>query len=283
MAYPTIAAAVAAAPAGGIIYIRGGTYQELATFANNRQSSFWLNKATTLEAYPGETPTLTYGTVPTYDTVDTGPIVYVSSPGVILRGLTIVGTLAEGDSPGGGDLDCNVLVQTGGNVTLDHCTLTGFGHCGAKGNDIVATDCIVEDGGFTFRDHAFYIYVAGTVQISRTTMQGCAGYGVHLYGTPAGVLVEDCTIEGNGNGGILCGGNGGHTIRGNTITGNSGYGGLVLWKSDSVGNTITNNTITGNTDCVADVVLDDAIQPQTESGNTVGTFWTNTDYSAWPQ
>jgi len=251
-------------------------------FATSRQCCFWLDKAITLEAYPGETPTLTYGTVPTYDTVDTGPIVMVTAANVILRRLTIVGTLAVGDSPGGGDLDCNVLVQSSGSVTLDRCTLSGFGHCGAKGNDIVATDCTVENGGFTFRDHAFYLPAPGTVAIRRTTMQGCAGYGVHLYGTPAGALVEDCTIQNNGNGGILCGGNGGHTIRRNTITGNSGYGGLVLWKSDSVNNVITDNVITGNTGATADVVLDDAIQPQTESGNTVGTYWTNTDYAAWP-
>lgn len=268
-----------------MVYIRNGAYQELATFAANRQCCFHLNKAITLEAYPGETPTLTYGTVPTYDTVDTGPIVYVSSAGAILRGLAIIGTLTEGDSPGGGDLDCNVLVQSGGGVTLDNCTLTGFGHCGVKGNDIVATDCIVEDGGFTFRDHGFYIYDTGTVRISRTTMQGITGYGVHLYGTPAGVVVEDCIITENGTGGILCGGNGGHTIRRNQIINNTGtddiYGGFVLWKQQSVGNVITDNVITGNGG-EADVVLDDAIQPQTQSGNTVGTFWTNTDNSAWP-
>lgn len=280
-AYPTIAAAVAAANPGTLIYVRGGTYQELATVAPSRQSCFWLDKAITLEAYPGEAPTLTYGTVPTYDTVDTGAIVYVSAANVILRGLLIIGTHAEGDSPGGGDLDCNVLIQNGASVILDRCTLTGFGHCGAKGNDIVATDCTVGDGGFTFRDHAFYCASPGTVRISRVTMSNCAGYGLHLYGTPDGVVIEDCIITDNDNGGILCGGNGGHTIRRNTITGNAGYGGFVLWKQQSVGNLITDNVITGNGG-EADVVLDDAVAPQTISGNTVGTFWTNTDDAAWP-
>lgn len=254
------------------------------TFQANRQCSLWINKRITLAAYGGETPILTYDGIPLYDSVDYGPIVYAAAKGAVLRGLTIIGTHAAGDSPGGGDLDCNVLVQNGQGITLDHCTLREAGHCGAKTliGDLIATDCLVENSGFTARDHAFYISSTGTVRISHTTMQGCAGYGVHLYGTPVGVLVEDCIISGNGNGGILCGGNGGHTIRRNQITNNAGYGGLVLWKQPSVGNVFTDNVITGNTGAMADVVLDDAVAPQTESGNTVGTYWTNTDFAAWP-
>lgn len=273
-----------------MVYVRGGTYQELVTFATSRQCCFNLNKAVTLEAYPGETPTLTYGTVPTYDTVDTGPIVYASASGVVLRGLTIVGTHAAGDSPGGGDLDCNVLITTGAGVTLDHCTLQAWGHCGAKPTsaDLTITNCTFQDGGFTFRDHGIYISTSGAVAVQHSTFRRIAGYGAHLYGTPSGVLIENCTITDNGTvmetnagGGILLGGDGGHHIARNQITNNHGYGGLVIWKSGSVGNTITDNTITGNIG-EADVVLDDAVAPQTESGNTVGTYWTNSNFAAWP-
>lgn len=291
IAYPTIAAAIDAASVGQTIYVRGGTYQEIATFQTNRQCCYWINKVVTLEAYNGETPILTYGTIPLYDGVDYGPIVYAAANSAVLRGLTIVGTHAAGDSPGGGDLDCNVLVQNGQGVTLENCTLTGFGHCGAKTliGDLTITNSTIEDGGFTGRDHCIYISNTGAVTIQGSTLQRAAGYGIHLYGLPQGVIISSCTITDNGRvlaleigGGVLAGGNGGHQISGNSITANHGYGGLVLWKNPSINNVIVNNTITGNIGD-GDVVLDQAIQPQTESGNTVGTFWTNTDYAAWPQ
>lgn len=285
-----MAAARAAASVGQTIYVRGGTYQELATFQTNRQCCFWLNKAVRDKAYNGETVIYTYGTIPTYDTVDYGPIVYAAANGAVLEGITIIGTHAAGDSPGGGDLDCNVLVQNGQGVTLDHCTLTGWGHCGAKTliGDLAITDCAVQDGGFTSRDHGIYISNTGVVVVSRTAFQRIAGYGVHLYGTPSGVTIDTCIITDNGTamvldggGGILMNGNGGHTITNCQITANHGYGGLVFYQAASINNTITGNTITGNFG-EADVVLDHAVQPQTESNNIVGTYWTNTDYAAWP-
>jgi len=290
IAFRYIADAIRFCSAGSTIHLRGGTYQELATFQANRQCSFWLNKALTLAAYQNETPIWTYSAIPLYDGADYGPIVYAAAAGAVLRGVTIIGTHAAGDSPGGGDLDCNVLIQNGQGVTLDGCTLSGFGHCGAKTlvGDLMISNCTIEDGGFTGRDHCIYISNTGTVVIQESTLQRAAGYGAHLYGTPQGVIIEDCNIadngqvmESNAGGGILLGGNGGHIIGRNQITNNAGYGGFVLWKSASVGNTITDNVITGNTGN-ADVVLDDAVAPQTESGNTVGTFWTNTDYAAWP-
>lgn len=243
-----------------------------------------------MAAWNNEVPILTYSTTPLYDGVDYGPIVYAAAGGAILRGITIIGTHAAGDSPGGGDLDCNVLVQNNQGITLDHCTLTGFGHCGVKTliGDLTIGNCTIEDGGFTSRDHCIYISNTGAVVIQNTTLQRAAGYGAHLYGTPAGVVIEDCIITDNGKvlqtdagGGILMNGNGGHQIRRNSITANHGYGGLVFYQAASINNTITDNIITGNFG-EADVVLDHAIQPQSESGNTVGTFWTNTDYAAWP-
>lgn len=232
---------------------------------------------------------LTYSSVPTYDGSDYGPIVYASASGVTLRGLTIVGTRAAGDSPSGGDLDCNVLLQNGASVTIDSCTLTGFGHCGAKGNDLTIVDTTIVDGGFTGRDHGVYAYAAGAVTIRRTVFRRCAGYGVHLYGTPSGATIADCTLSQNGGtytpangGGILVGGNGAHQIARNQITNNAGYGGLVIWKQQSVNNIFTSNVITNNSAATADVVLDQAVQPQTQVANTVGTFWTNTDMEAWP-
>lgn len=281
---------MAAAQPGATIYLRGGTYQELATFQANRQCCVWLNKPIALVAYLTEVPIVTYGTVPSYDGTDYGPIVYATAANAIMRGLTIVGTHAAGDSPGGLDFDCNVLIADSGGVMLDRCIVQSWGHCGAKTalGALTITDCVVQDGGFTFRDHGAYISDAGAVTIRRTTFQRCASYGVHLYGTPQGVTVDGCTITDNGRvhqqdagGGVLMDGNGGHTVNTCAITANDGYGGLVLYQSPSVGNVITSNTITGNLGR-ADVVLDHAVQPQTESGNTVGTYWTNTDFAAWP-
>lgn len=201
-----------------------------------------------------------------------------------MRGLTIIGTRAAGDSPGGGDLDCNVLVQNNQGITLDRCTIQAFGHCGVKPliGDVTITDCIFQDGGFTGRDHGVYISNVGVVTISRSVFRQIAGYGVHIYGVPSGAIIEDCTIAQNSNGGILCGGNGKHQIRRNRITDNMGYGGLVLWKEQSVNNVITDNVIIDN-HAYADVVLDHAVAPQNVSGNIVNTLWTNTDYAAWPQ
>ena len=285
--------ALATAHAGDTIILRGGTYRTLMTFQANRQCVLWLNKAITLEAYPGETPVLTYDTIPTYDGADYGPIVYASAKGAVMEGITIVGTRAAGDSPGGGDLDCNVLVQNNQGVTLENCTIREAGHCGIKTliGDVTITGCTFEDNGLNdARDHHGYFSSSGTVIIRNSTFRRATAYGVHIYGaTPGGVVIEDCTITDNGTlggtpnagGGILLGGVGGHQLRRNTITNNRKYAGVVFWQGPSIGNVLEDNIITGNMG--VDVMLDHAIQPQIQSGNTVGTFGTNTDDAAWPQ
>lgn len=280
-----LVSALSQAQAGDVITLRGGIYANKATYWASplRQCAWYLNKAVTLQAAPGELPILTYvvGSPPIQDTSDYGPIVLCAAA-VTLRGLSIVGTHALGDSPGGQDTDVAVMVNNGASVVLDGCTVAGFGHAGVKAitGGATITNSTIAGGGFTTRDHGVYLSAGSGQTITHSVFTGCAGYGVHLYGTPSGGSVSDTLITDCAGGGILLGGNGGHTVTRNRITGNRGYGGLVLWKAQSVGNVISDNLITGNT---TDITLDQAVAPQTVTGNTYGTIWTNTDYSGWAQ
>lgn len=290
IAFRYVADAIRFCSVGQTIYLRGGTYQELATFQAGRQCGYWLNKAVRCKAYQNEVPIWTCDTIPRYDGVDYGPIVYAAANGAVLEGITIIGTRAAGDSPGGGDLDCNVLVQNNQGITLENCTIREAGHCGVKTliGDVTIDGCIFEDNGLSpTRDHHGYFSSTGAVFIRNTILRRAKAYALHFYGTSFGAVVEDCTITDNGTlgtpnagGGILLGGNGGHQIRRNTITNNRNYAGVVFWQEPSINNVLEDNVITGNSG--VDVYLDHAIQPQTQTGNTVGTFGTNTDFAAWP-
>lgn len=289
----SLIAAMAAATPGDTITLRGGTYQACTTYWASplRQACFRISKPLTLEAYPGETPILTYDPAnpPIQDTSDYGPIVLIAASAT-LRNLTIVGTRALGDCAQ--DTDVNVQVQNGTTVTLDGCTLTSFGHCGVKAltGAVKATNCVMADGGFTGRDHGIYVSqvaYAGRSIIQTCELARCAGYGVHIYGTPRDVNLIGCNVHHNGGvytpangGGVLIGGPG-CLVQECQITDNTGYGGLVLWKATSAGGAYLHNTILRNAG-TGNIVLDQSAAPNVVSANTRhATLWTNTDLSAW--
>lgn len=287
LAYKTVQGAIQASVAGDVLKVREGTYAEKATYWASplRQSAFYVNKAVTIEAWPGETPALTYipGDPPLVDTSDWGAIVNIAASAT-LRGLTIVGTRALGDLLIA-DTDIGVLVQNV-SATLENCTIVEWGHCGVKtlNGAVSLQNCTITDGGFKTIDHCFYQSqpsYAGRTIISGCELARAAGYGVHLYGTPKQVNILGCNIHHNGNGGVLIGGPS-CLVEDNQITDNTGYGGLVLWKATSAGgaylrNTILNNTGSGN------IVLDQAVGPNVIYQNTRhATIWTNTNLAAWP-
>jgi hypothetical protein len=184
-----------------------------------------------------------------------------------------------------------VQVQNGVTVTVEHCTICDFGHCGIKALTGVAvvSDTFIGDGGFNGRDHGIYISspaYAGRSIIRNTEIARCTGYGVHLYGTPKNVNLFDCHIHHNGGtytpangGGVLVGGPG-CLLDGCTIEDNTGYGGLVLWKAASAGGAYLRNSILRN--APNNITLDQAPAPNVVYHNTrEAVIWSNTNTAAW--
>lgn len=193
--YKTVAGAIAAATAGETITLRGGTHTGKYSYGATprREAAFYLNKSVTLQAFTGETPVLTFtpGDPPIQDASDFGPIVLVTVPGVVLHGLSVVGTRALGDSPGGGDTDVSVRAQNGASVWLDGCIITDFGHCGLKadtaGGTVRMTGGRISDGGFTGRDHCVYVsapFTAGASNICLGNTREAFGSGLAAPSDP---------------------------------------------------------------------------------------------------
>lgn len=282
-AYRSLTAALSYITSGGTITLRGGTHADLTSFTSGRQCCFSLTKAMTIQAYSGETPTITYpaGNPPVYDTNNFGPILYITASSIVLDGLTITGTQAAGDCAGGLDTDVNVDIAAAiSGFTLRRCTIQNFGHAGIKfgtggnGGALLIERNRFLGGGFTQRDHNIYAATGSappafaydtTIRFNEVT--GAHGYGIHCYSDPQNVKIYGNIVHHNGDdpvngGGILMAGTG-NEVYNNTICDNIGYGGIVFWKQIAAyTNIVKNNIIRDNT---TDVRLD-----ASNGTNTVG-------------
>ena len=303
--YRTVAGAMAAASPGETLVFRAGTYMERTQWnaSPRREGCFRVTKPLTFARHEAESVVLTYdpANTPIMDAADWGPILTIES-NLVMQGIRVIGTRALGDSPGGADTDVAVSINNNGTLEWTDCTVEGFGHCGVKANRangrIKLVGGRISDGGFTGRDHGIYISEPNQND-GRSIFEGIeiarnAGYGVHLYGTPRGCVLDSLNIHHNGGaytplggGGILLGGSGGHLVRNCQVVDNhaGAYGGIVLWKAQSLGNAFIGNTILRNG--VTNLTFDAAGVPNVCYGNTRHAFPASglgkpNDPLAWP-
>jgi parallel beta-helix repeat protein len=107
------------------------------------------------------------------------------------------------------------------------------------GPDNTIIDCEGVGNGFNFYSGEGQDSVLSGFTIKNSQANG---HAIHIDNSSP--TITDCTITGNGGGGIYCGPNSSPTIRNCLITANSGSG---IFPGDNSSPTITNCTITGNT------------------------------------
>lgn len=180
-AYDTVAEAVAAVAADGVITIRGasggfdGSYESAVTIT--------IDKNLTLEAYGSEEPVIHGTHVP--DESGNWQTFHVSTGDVTFDGLEIHGTRNAFDEDYG---HVGILGTTSGRVTIDNCEIHSYNHCGIKGNSkLTMTDSYIYDigtSGDIWNDHAIYWYRNGSlgdVVFDRNRFDGITGAAFHFY------------------------------------------------------------------------------------------------------
>jgi hypothetical protein len=242
-AYPTVNAAIAAAPAGGTVYVMPGTYRE-----NSAGTCYFVTKRVNVWGYTGNPAavTLTYppGNPPGSYSTGLGHVVH-SGPGgrLDLRHVTIIGTLDEPPATlhtTNRDVDCSIWVD--GGLTMRNCVVLKSGHAGIKFQVTEAAvdvqGCVFSQGGRSLFDHGCYLHGwAGDGSRCRfvgNRFEGFVGYGIHAYDRPQRLDVVGNACVGNGMGGVVAGGtNCVYAL--NTCYGNGwqdkSMAGLVVWST----------------------------------------------------
>lgn len=228
---------IASANDGDTVLMRGGTYAP--AFVSG--GFFNINKAITLENYPGETPILTYSVT------DNQPVVYVTA-GATLRGLSIVGTYDLGE--GIHFQEVNIWASSTALVTIDRCTLTKWNHCGIKAGGVdtplTVQFCEIGQGGYSSLDHGIYYNsnLAALKVFAFNNIHHAAGGGVQLYNNELHCIIYGNVIHHNGYYGIVVTGSN-HIIANNTIAANGK--GLYFFHYGLNNLTVKNNIVYGNT------------------------------------
>jgi hypothetical protein len=157
-----LAAAVAKAPNGATLILRGGTH------VNNLITT---SKSLTIKNYPGETPVLTHPTRrPEYLYLRGGP--------VLIYGITFrmgVNAPTFDDSTGSAMTE---VIAGGHDVEYAHCTFIGNRNASS-------------------RQHLLYVTAGAgkvTVRNSRFNFQGGHGSGVHAYKDPGSALIISSNV-----------------------------------------------------------------------------------------
>ena len=190
--FASVADAVAAATEGASVRLApGGYYGERVI----------ITRPITLEAEPGGgAVTLTHDTELPYEAT-----VQVECPGVTLRGLTI-----RHSSPSIAG-NYAILVRSAGGLTLERCDVsstTGSG-LGVEGGTATAVQC----------------------KLTNCRRHGAALYGDLLGAVAGGSVLEDCTITGNKEEGVILRDGADASLLGCTIAQNGGIGILAVDSS----------------------------------------------------
>lgn len=273
----TVNNAINAVQAGGTVNVRAGTYSELGIVT----TCFPISKNMTLQAYNGESVTLTYpvGNPPLTAAGEYGRIMRLTNANVTVDGFTIVGTHDEGDSVSQDD-DVSIYVDANAQGTIQNCTFSKWGHaavkCGNIGGALTVQNNTFQAGGFATIDHHIYAtgdYRTNILTISDNSFTGSTGWGIQLYSYVYGAVISGNTINAN-QGGILVTGES-HTITGNTITNNTGGHGIDFFHYGLISLTVTGNTVSGNTDydLFLDAGVGEGFTNCTISGNTGTQNW----------
>lgn len=171
---------------------------------------------------------------------------FTSSAYNVIDGFTFTGMMGRGDWVPGADFATSTMVPLGDYSTLTNSTIQ---HTEGSGSGCT-TGCTHLDNTFTDignTSHYHPIYDTGDGNtVEGNTINGGAGFGVHLYGTGIDhYVIKNNTITGFNNGGIQLQ-NTNDTANTGTVTGNiiykNGWGMRVQG-----GATITNNLFVSNT------------------------------------
>jgi parallel beta-helix repeat protein len=246
----SLAAAVAAAPAGSTIEVGPGVYAGgFAVTADN---------VTLISTVPGGARI-----------VDQGQSAWDSSA-VYLKGngQSLVGFDVSGAGPSAWSAP---LITTGSNNTFAlntvHDVLTTAaamaadgGHGGAAivaAADLGGTNVriigntianVVPSGQRSSLVHGIYPTMSGTV--ADNVISNVGGVGIHMYHSPSGITVTNNTVTGARDGGILFGSDSGTagastiTVKDNVVTGSPT--GVSTYGAVGDGNVVTNNVLVGN-------------------------------------
>ncbi|GGU24404.1 right-handed parallel beta-helix repeat-containing protein [Streptomyces daghestanicus] len=179
-AHRTIAAALAAAPAGATVTVAPGTYTE----------SLALTRRVVIEPEAGA------GTVRLRPSA--GPVVTVTAPGCVLRDLTLAGDDAAGTL---------VRVEDAAGLLVERCALTGgrvevLGS--AAGTSAVANTALTVDGTLA-AELADPVDGGGVLVLDGTRLSGARGTALHLVGDARTRAVDTVVDEVDGIGVVLSG------------------------------------------------------------------------------
>lgn len=229
--HDTIAGAIADAPAGCIIEVCPGTYEENLEIA----------KPLTLRGTAGAEATIVQGQ-------RAGPVAAVRDvreAWLTLEGLTVRG----GDAERGGGVACS-----GADVRLRHVVLTG--NRAQSGGGLHARDCRLELDATEVRDNRAVAGGGVAIEGGDATVRGCElrGNAAELQGgalhVAADALIADSVLADNESrwtGGAVYVDRHAPQLRGNTLTGNDAVddgGGVYLHQSDAL---LADNALSGNT------------------------------------
>jgi hypothetical protein len=218
----TIAAGIACMIAGDTLRIRGGTYGE--TLSGFPSGSSWAN-APVIQAYPGETVTITQSSAPwAFISLD-GGVHHVIIKDLILDGQ---GTAANGVTSGG---------QGSANfIRLEALEIKRFWNQGIffLGSNWEILNCDIHDIGLSMMDNQRHgIYGADRSLIEGNRVHHNSGFGIQIYnGSYPSQPTNNNVIRANRVYDNGLGGGGGMTIGGD---GNLVYNNLVYQnKADGV-------------------------------------------------
>jgi len=195
----TLAAAIAAAPAGTTISVRPGTYREAVVLTRDVVIEAAQNPGSVVIEPP------------------TGSAVLVAGGSVTLRGLTFRG----------GSSTLPVLQLADGDLSLEGCDVSASGIAAVhvRGGTIRMSGGTVRNSG-----GAGLIVEAGSGRFTGCTIQDAAGTAVVLSGTATPVF-DGCTVSGAGEIGVLSGGSSGALLKDCRIERVRGVSVLVQGKS----------------------------------------------------
>lgn len=220
------------------IFVRAGTYSQALTATRSGAAGAVI----TLRAYPGEHPELT------------GRLKIAGSY-MRVSGFVFGGRTAANPS------DVLIYVAGADNVEISHNELRHaarsaiyVGDAEKSADNIRIVGNFVHDNGTHANlDHGIYFGYANGGLIANNVITGNLSQGIKLAPRAYAAVVADNTVVGNGNSGILVGGDdvdisSGNLIVNNIVARNADWGIRTYWESAGVGagNRAWQNVVWGN-------------------------------------
>jgi len=245
--WQTLTYALSQLVAGDVLYVRAGDFAEPLTIDTSGSPGAPI----VLSAYPGERVRILQPAGWQAAHPNDGTIVLQAVHDVWIHGFAIEGSLGMADAPAADHYGQNGITLAGGageGVRILNNEVSRVQHCGIKemghgGVHFVLEGNIVHDVGVTGQDHGFYIPASDAVLRGNVAFRA-AGFGIHLYSTPARVHVYDNVTFENAVAGIIVAGPD-NVVAHNVVTDN-GNSGIMLFRTGCTGNTFVNDVAFAN-------------------------------------